>query len=433
MKFSSLNKDNSHTPDNTPPLHKAGGLFYGWILVIALTLSMTAVYGASFSFGVFLKPLAEGFDWSRTATSGAFAASLWIGGLLSVPIGALTDKYGPRIIVAIGGLLGGLGYLLIANMHTLWHLYLGFFAISMNMACTWTPVIATVSRWFSKKRVLAVGIVTAGVGLGQMFMPPLATYLITANGWRTAYTIIAVIIWVIVIPSAIPARHSPRDMGLLPDGTSWGSGTTMSNDEETRATDTGEWSSPEALRQPAFWLLVIISVVLATTLFMANIHLVAYATDVGIAPTSAALVMTFMGGANILSKVVAGAAAAKFGSKFTLLFFLALEIIALFSLSVTTDLWMLFAVATLFGFGFGGAAPPLITMVAEFFGLRSIGVIMGLTGVGWAAGCALGTFLGDYIFDISGSYVIAFLIGGAIAVIAAILLLFLRAPSNRKI
>ncbi len=390
---------------------------------------MTVVYGSNFSFSVFLKPLAEDFGWTRASTSGAFAISLWTSGLLAVLMGALTDKYGPRMIIATSSFLGGLGYLLLSRTSALWHLYAGFIIVSINPAATWTPITATISRWFSKKRVLALGIATAGIGLGQMLMPLLAAYLIEANGWRTAYIVLAVIVWAIAIPAAIPTRHSPRDKGLLPDGANRRSDA-ISQGGHASATEAAEWSPPEAMRTSTFWLLMALYVVLATTLFMASIHIAAYATDFRIAATSAALILTFMGGANILSKVVAGVIAARYGSKFTMFVFLVCEIIALFAFTVTRDLWMFYAVAALFGFGFGGCAPPLASMVAEFFGLRSIGVLMGLLGVGWAVGSALGTFMGDYIFDISGSYIIAFVAGGVLTVIAAMFVLLLRTPAK---
>lgn len=392
---------------------------------------MTLVYGSNFSFSVFLKPLAEGFGWSRASTSGAFALSLWTSGLLAVLMGVLTDRYGPRIIISIGGFLGGLGYLLLSGTSALWHLYAGFMVVSINTSATWTPITATVSRWFNKKRVLALGIVTAGIGLGQMLMPPLMAYLIEANGWRTAYIIVAVLIWVIVIPAAMPTRRSPRDMGLLPDGAR-SKNDAIRQDEPTIIVETVEWSSLEAVRTTTFWLLMVLNIVLAATLFLASIHIAAYATDFGITATSAATILTFMGGANILSKVIAGAIATKIGTKFTLIFFLVCEIVALFAFAVTRDFWLFALVAALFGFGFGGGAPPLTSMVAEFFGLRSVGTIMGLLGVGWAAGCALGTFIGDYIFDISGSYVIAFVAGGALTIIAVMIAFLLRVPEKSR-
>jgi len=388
---------------------------------------MALVYGSNFSFSVFLKPLAEEFGWTRASTSGAFAISLWTSGLLAILMGAMTDRYGPRIIIAAASLVGGFGYLLLSGIGTLWHLYVGFIVISVNTSATWTPITATVSRWFTRKRVLALGVVTAGIGLGQMLMPPLAAYLIEANGWRTAYLILGILIWFIVVPAAIPTRHSPREMKLLPDGADAESNA-LRQDKQLGITEAIDWPIREAARTSTFWSLMVLNILLAATLFMASIHIAAYATDLGIAATSAATILTFMGGANILSKIIAGAVAARYGSKLAMFFFLVCEVIALFAFAVTRDYWLFCIVAALFGFGFGGGAPPLASMVSEFFGLRSIGALMGFLGVGWAAGCALGTFMGDYIFDISGSYIIAFLAGGVLSIIAAIIVLLLRAP-----
>lgn len=424
----------SDLPDNRHPVHvifrsfrrKLGGISYGWLIVATMTLVMTMVYGASFSFGIFLKPLAEWFGWARTSTSGAYAVSLWTSGLLAVLMGALTDRYGPRIVLAIGGLFGGLGYLVLSGTSALWQLYAGFAVIAVNTSTVWTPITATVSRWFSDKRVLALGIVTGGIGLGQMVMPPLVTYLIGATDWRTAYLVLAVMTWCIVIPAAIPAKHSPGGTDLPSAET--GPEDNPVNSDAAAAVQANEWSLTEAVRTPTFWLLVSLNITVAATLFMAGIHVAAYATDAGITASSAALVLTVMGGANIMSKLFVGAVAARRGSRFSLLLFLALATVALFIFAGSTELWMFFAVAALFGFGIGGAAPPLAAMVAEYFGLRSVGVIMGVIGVGWAAGCSLGTILGDYIFDTSGSYVDAFLVAGGLAALTLLFVFLLRAP-----
>ena len=405
-----------------------GGFFYGWIVVIMLTLVMAIVYGAQFSFSVFLKPLAEGFGWTRAMTSGALSISLLVGGLLGILMGALTDKYGPRIVIIIGALLGGSGYLLISQINALWQFYLGFgVLIAVSTSVAWTPITSTVSRWFTEKRVLALGVVTAGISLGQMFVPLITAYIIAGYEWRTAYIFIAVMVWVIVIPAAMPLRHSPQDMGLLPDGK-----TAVNNGERTEAAEVKQWSYIEALQTLPFWLLTALNVVVAATFFLTGIHIVAHATDLGIAATSAPLILTFMGGANILAKFVVGPIASRIGSKFALLLFLALEAVALFSFIWVREFWMLSAVAALFGFGFGGGAPPMAAMVAEFFGVKSVGVIMGLTGVGWAAGCAIGTFLGDYLFDIYLSYDVAFLVGGVVAVMGMMLTYLLRAPKGQE-
>ena len=405
---------------------RARGIPRGWLLVAAMTLVMALVYGSSFSFSVFLKPLSEWFGWARTSASGAYAVSLWTSGLFAVLMGAATDRYGPRVVIALGGLLGGLGYLLLSNTSALWHLYAGFAVIAVNTSSTWTPITATISRWFSDKRVLALGIVTGGIGLGQMVMPLLSAYLIESTDWQTAYLVLAVMTWVIVIPAAIPARHSPVSAGSL--SAEVGREETAVRSAAPRAVPSREWSLAEAVRTRTFWLLVGLNVTVAATLFMAGIHIAAYATDVGMAAPSAALVLTVMGGTNILAKLAVGPVAVRRGSRFSLFVFLAIEAIALFIFAGATEPWMFFAVAALFGLGIGGGAPPLAALVAESFGLRSVGVIMGVIGIGWAAGCSLGTIAGDFIFDASGSYVIAFLVAGALAVLAVVFVLLLKVP-----
>ncbi|MFC1943091.1 MFS transporter [Chloroflexota bacterium] len=412
------------------PNQKTNRFFYGWVIVATTTVIMTLVYGSNYTFSVFLKVLAKDFGWTRAATSGPFAISLWTSGLLSILMGALTDRYGPKIVIALASLVGGLGYLLLSSISTLWQLYVGYILISVNISATWTPIMATVSRWFTKKRVLALGIVTGGIGLGQMLMPPLAAYLIETNGWRTTYIILAVLIWIIVVPAAIPTRHSPREKSI------WSSPDLSNNarilDDRLSTMETVDWSYREAMRTSTFWSLMALNILLAATFFMASIHVVAYATDFQIATTLAATLLTFMGGANILSKIFVGAIAARYGSRKALFIFFICIIVALFAFAIARDYWMFCIIASIFGFGIGGAAPPLTSMVSEFFGLRSLGIVMGFLGVGWAAGCALGTFMGDYIFDISGSYIIAFTTGGALAIMAAIIVLSLRTPERSR-
>ena len=417
--------------DLRPAGRRVRGLPRGWLIVLALTLVMTMVYGASFSFSIFLKPVSDWFGWARTATSGAYAVSLWTSGLLGVLMGFLTDRYGPRLILTAGGLLGGLGYIILASTNSLWQFYTGFAVIALNTSATWTPITATVSRWFDDNRALALGTVTAGIGLGQMVMPLLVAHLIGHTGWQAAYGILAVMTLAVVIPAAIPTRHSPRSRRLLADGASSETDLAVGGDYPELGVRR-ELSFREAAGTRAFWTLVVLNVLIATNLFMAGIHIAAYATDVGITPTSAALAVSAMGGANIAAKVISGAIATRLGARKTLFFFVTLQSVALFSLAGSTSLSALLGVAVLFGAAIGGGTPPLTAMVAEFFGLRSVGVIMGVIGIGWAAGCAAGTLLGDFVFDISGSYTPAFLAAGGLAVVAAVSVLMLRPPARAR-
>jgi len=397
-------------------------LYYGWILVIAFSLVMAAAYGANFAFGVFLQPISDWFSWDRATTSGPLAMALWVSGLLAVGMGILTDRLGPRFVVLLGAVAGVGGYVIISRTSQLWHLYAGFVITAVNTSSVWTPLVSTTARWFTRRRVLAIGIVTGGIGIGQMFMPPLANFLIQRLNWQTAYVAIAVIIGVVSLPAVIICRRSPPE-----------------NPEP--ATDTGktqtksipihrDMSLAESIRTSPFWLLFFINVAQASMLFMAGMHIAAHAVDNGIGASAAAFTLTFMGGANIAAKLFAGGIAERRGSTFTLLLFIGSEAVSLVILAFAGGYWMFILAAALLGLGIGGATPPLASLVAEFFGLRSVGTITGLTGIGWAGGCSLGTVIGDVIFDATGSYFIAFLVGVGLAVAAGVMATSLRHPGK---
>ena len=386
---------------------------------------MAVAYGANFTFSVFLQPISDWFDWDRATTSSPLALSLWISGLMAVVMGLLTDRVGPRFVVLLGAIAGAGGYLIISQTVELWHFYAGFAVTAVNTSSVWTPLVSTTARWFTRRRVLAIGIVTGGIGVGQMFMPPLASFLIQTVGWQTAYMIIAAIIGLVTLPAIILCRRPP-------------SAAAVDAREDTVAGKADrkplirDFSLAESVRTPAFWLLFFINIGQAIVLFMAGMHIAAHAVDTGVSVSAASFTLTFMGGANITAKLFAGGLADRRGSTFTLLLFIGTEAVALLLLAFAGNYRMFFLAAALMGLGIGGATPPLVGLVAEFFGLRSVGGITGLTGVGWAAGCALGTVIGDVIYDATGSYFWAFLLGVGLAIAVGIMAASLRHPHQEK-
>jgi len=395
-------------------------LYYGWILVAAFTLVMAVAYGANFSFSVFLQPISDWFGWERATTSSPLALSLWISGLMAVVMGLMTDRLGPRSVVLLGAIAGVGGYIVISQTRVLWHLYAGFAITAVNTSSVWTPLVSTTARWFTRRRVLAIGIVTGGIGVGQMFMPPLASFLIQKAGWQTAYIVIAILIGVVTLPAVILCRRPPPAVAEKKED--------AGPRKQKNIPITRDLGLAESVRTPAFWLLFFINIAQACVLFMAGMHIAAHAVDTGVSVSAASFTLTFMGGANIAAKLFAGGLADRRGSTFTLLLFIGAEAVALLILAFAGSYWMFFLAAALMGLGIGGATPPLVGLVAEFFGLRSVGAITGLTGVGWAAGCSLGTVIGDVIYDATGSYFTAFLLGVGLTIAAGAMAASLRHP-----
>ncbi len=402
-------------------------LDHTWLVVGALTLVMFGFYGTQLSFSVFLKPMLEEFGWTRAMASGAMSTTAAIAGVLSVIMGRLTDKYGARRLVAISALLGGTGYLLMSRASSLWQLYLYFGVIvGICMAGCWTPVMTTISRSFAEKRVLALSITMCGITLGGMLLVPLSAFVITGYGWRHAYIVLAIIVLISAIPAVILLRRgSPQGTGLLSRGTT---NADKVEDRLETLVQPRQWATTEAIKTVPFWMLMVTGSVIAAGYYFVAVHIVACATDAGIVSTSAALILTVMGGANIAGRLAVPSIAARIGSRFTLLLVLGVQAIALFSLMRVTGLWTFFALGSVFGFGFGAAAPIRTSMIPEFFGLKAVGTMIGVINISWQVGGICGPILAGYVFDLTGSYDTAFFAGGLLMVIGMGATCYLKAP-----
>src|ERR1700730_12009536 len=215
---------------------------------------------------------------------------------LGVVSGRLTDRLGPRIVLTVGGCLLGSGVMFMSRVHALWHLYivLGLVAAS-GMSAAYVPCNATVVRWFTHKRGVALSITSSGASFGMFIFPPLATTLITAYGWRSAYFILALIGVAVIVGSALFVVRDPERMGLHPDGIpppAAGRDPSAANPPPGAfALDDG-WSLAEARRTRAFWLLNAIFTLTWIVVFVPMVHIVPFATDLGIPPFRAAMTIS---------------------------------------------------------------------------------------------------------------------------------------------
>ena len=251
-------------------------------------------------------------------------------------------------------------------------------------------------------------------------------YFITGYGWRIAYVILAIIVWITAIPALIVlGRSPPQGVEALYRGTS------KTDDVQERIAglvEPKERVASQAEKTRTFWMLMITGFVTAASFNFVAVHIVAYATDIGIIPTTAAVILTFMGGANILGKLLIPFITTRLGSTNTLLLLLSLQALALFLLMTATNLWAFFGLSSIFGFGFGATSPIRTSMMPEFFGLGSVGAMMGIFEIAWAVGAISGPILAGYVFDTTGSYDIAFIAAGLLIVAGIVATYFLKLP-----
>ena len=399
--------------------------FYGYIVVLATFCIFAVGGGVWVVFGIFFEPMLTEFGWARAMLSGAFSLWVFVITLFGIGLGRLTDKFGPRSVVTACGLFLGLGFLLMSQVNTIWQLYL-FYGVILGIGISglWIPIIATVPRWFAKRMGMMLGIVLSGASVGGIIMPSLATRLIITYGWRTSYIIIGIIVLVLIILAAQFLRRDPAQMGQLPDG---------GNELKAESLDlqAGGMSLREAVHTRRFWILCAIFGCLWFSADAIWVHLVIHAIDLGIPAASAANILAIIGGASIVGRIVIGSTADRIGHKPALLIGFTLMIVSLLWLLVAKELWALYLFAVIFGFGSSGLVVLESPLAAKLFGLTSLGVILGSIEFVSTAFGAINPILAGYIFDITGSYQLAFRISVGVSVIGLILVLLLR-PITRK-
>ena len=381
---------------------------------------MSTMWGVYYAFGVFFMPVLNEFGWTKAMTSGAFSLASLMNGLLAVAMGGLTDKFGPRMVMTVCGLFLGLGFMLMSQVSHVFHLYLfyGIF-VGVGMSGSFIPLTSTVARWFFKRRGLMTGIVAAGSGIGALIGPPVASRLIPVYGWRMSYLILGGITLFAVVLSAQLIKRDPTQVGQAPYG-------------ENRAEQAGldlrveGLSLREAIYSPKFWVFFTTGFCYGYCVFTIMVHLTPHAIESGISAVHAASILATIGCFSIVGKLLLGRAGDRVGNRRTLMLGFILMSLALIGLVPARIGWMLFLIAGLFGFAFGGIAVSHSPLVAELFGLRSHGVIFGVFGmsVGW--GGAMGPYLTGYLFDVTDSYWMAFLLCAVISLIGILFAALLR-------
>jgi len=398
--------------------------FYGYIVVAAGLLVMVITTGALYSFGVFFKPVLIEFGWTRAATSGAYSLCILVLGSLSIIMGRLNDRFGPRIVVPVCGFLLGSGYLLMSQISAIWQLYL-FYGIlaGTGLSGVYVPTISTVARWFVKRRGLMTGIAMSGIGLGTMIMPPIANWLISSYGWRTSYFVIGITVMALTILTAQFLRRDPSQMGQLP----YGEG--KAEQESLNLAITG-FTLQRATRTSQFWMICAMFLCYGVFIQSIIVHIVPHATDLEISAASAASILAIIGGVSVAGRIIMGSVGDRIGNKLTSIVCFITVLAALLWLLAAKELWMLFLFAIVFGFGYGGLASLVSPMVAELFGLSSHGVILGAIFFGMAFGETTGPIITGHIFDTTGNYLPAFLVCIILSIIAILLASFLRPLTN---
>lgn len=393
---------------------------YGHIVVGIAFLIMIVSWGMYTVFGVFFNPLLDEFNWTRAMTSGAFSLSMIISGAVGIAMGGLTDRFGPRLVVTLCGIFLGVGYLLMSQIDALWQLYLFYgVIIGIGISGIWVPLLSSVARWFDKRRNLMTAIVVSGVGIGGLVIPLIVSRLIAAYDWRTAYAIQGIAILVVMILGAQFLRRAPNHTWQPPRSEDKGK-------QPGSVSDTRAFSLREAIHTAQFWLLFTMFFCYGYFMFSVMVHFVPHIIELEISAIGAANILAAIGGASVLGTFVMGSAGARIGNRNIFIICLILTSAVLFWLTLARDMWMLYMIAAIFGFTFGGMSTAESPLIARLFGLRYHGLLFGIAGFSHILGGSVGPVVTGYIFDLTMNYQIAFLVCAAFGIAALILTVALR-------
>src|SRR4030081_2456761 len=215
---------------------------YGWIVVGAGALMTCVSMGAMLSLAVFLQPMSEAMGWSRSGVSAAATIDFICMGITTFFWGALSDRFGTRIVVLSGSVLLGTGLVTASQATSLWQFQLLFgILIGVAAGSFYAPMMAVASAWIETRRSLAVSLVSAGMGVAPLTVAPFASWLITAYDWRTAMLVIGILAWALLIPASFLVRPAPQAAAPLATGGTGGAGAPE-----------GRWTAAQAFRTPQF-------------------------------------------------------------------------------------------------------------------------------------------------------------------------------------
>ncbi|MCB1739913.1 MAG: MFS transporter [Gammaproteobacteria bacterium] len=390
---------------------------YGWVIVIVSLIINSIALAAPNILFVALKPIALEFDWPRAVPSMAYSLLMVGAGVGGIGMGMWLDRRGVMQPVMFGSVMLGLGALIASRSDGQWSLYVanGLLIGLLGKAAMIAPLVANATRWFDRRRGLAIAIIASGQGLSGALWPPIIGYLIDTVGWRGTYGYYGLFCIMTMVPLALLLRPRPP---IAPAGSAW----------EVQSFDGRVLGWSPAAVQGILWFAV---VGCCTGMAMPIVHLISYATDLGFHPLQASKMLSVLFAAAFISRIGYGMLADRIGGTRTLLFGSACQAVMLLVFAVVQSELGLYVAALMFGLGFAGIMPCYPLLIRMLFPTNQAGWRIASQYLFASMGMALGGWMGGAIFDASGSYRYAFLVGFGFNVMNFTLIMTLHLRQHR--
>lgn len=424
-----------------PP--KKRKFFYGWWVVLASGV-MRFFESGSFYYGftTFFNPIRNTFGWTATVTSVAFSLQRLETGALGPISGFLVDRIGPRRMMFIGWSIAGLGFLLMSRINSLWAFYGAFTIIAMGMSFgAYMPGNTVIARWFIRKRSRALTLSALGPGISGTVVPLIALAIVQF-GWRTSLVTLGIAAWAICLPFCLLVRDKPSHYGYLPDGDRPAVSlepAEMKNLQLSKNVAEADadlalpgFTVKEAFKTRAFWLLCFVSFFQQIGTSAVFVHIVPYLESVQFPTTLAATAVTGMTICSIMGRLGFGFVGDFYNKRYLIAMALTLQTIGLFIFSFVgmDKVWLLIPFLFLYAPGYGAPIVLRPAIQADYFGARNFGTIMGTMSIISMLGGLSSPIVAGWIFDITGSYQLAWKIFTLVSAPAIPLMLLAKPPKT---
>ena len=395
--------------------------FYGWVIVFAGLFLSLIMFGIVDAFGVMFKPLSEQFQWGRDTVSMASMINWICFGLGTLVCGTLSDRFGSRRLLIVGGVLFIIGTLLMSQIQSLWHLYLAFGVImAIGRSAAAVPLTALITKWFTRNQGLALAIAQSQ-NVGPAVFAPLTVFLLSQTNWRGAYLWLGVGA-LLIIPLALFMKDHQEE-----SASSQSSSRSMNR---TAVMPAVHLTLSQAMQTRVFWTLNLMVLGCCVCHSCILLHGFNHMTDVGLQAATASKVAAVMAISGMVGKIMCGMLADRIGGKWAMALFLTLQAVMIPMFINAHAVPTFFSWAVLFGLGYGGPMPVYAMLFREYFGTRSIGSILGVFFMIAAVGMGSGGLMGGEMYARFGSYVLPFFTSSGTGLISALLALTL--PSAKK-
>lgn len=397
-----------------------------WIPLIGGVLSSSTCGALLYAWSVFIKPLNAEFGWNRADIALAFAIACLVFGLMTYPAGILSDRYGPRIVVIVGAVILGIGFVLSGFIQTKWQLYLTYGVVAgFGGGLIYLPPIATVPKWWPDRRALATGFAVVGLGLGSFIMAPLATYIIEHMGWRYVFTHVGSAMCALALLASLTLKVPPA--GWKPAGWTPPEPTVKSKGKSR------DFTYGETIRTVQFWLLYTAYFCGSFAGLMVIGHIAGHGTDMGLAPMISAGAASSLAFTNAATRILTGYVADKVGTRLSFIGIFALQVIAMLALyPAGQSYWALWLVSAVIGWNYGAMFTLFPATCVQYYGPTAQGTNYGLLFTSWGLAGFAGNFVGGWLKDATGSYLTPFVIAAALVITSVVITSMIKPPEKKS-